>query len=362
MSDNDLSGKKKWPSGKKNCALTTMSPSDNTELLVVKIEQKAQRKLAHKIEDRCFEISKRVLDDIPLNSFGQMNMALAILKFVRNEFGVSNRFQECDTFIKDVYKVADLDYSHETQLLKDKYQKFFNMNFNSRSNTTCENLSQKPKSTTKISNINLAKLPNQSVLGKKFESVYASAKSNSERSKMRLRQNSVILNDSNVNQESSNKFDYYKKNPSIINIIPTNVPSINTLTHDNIINSEVCSNANQRNNSRSKFEGSCGKNTSGTNYSSLNLEQQETVKTIKKLILNDSEDEDKKINVSSIDKPKKSTLNCRFNTYMKDLSCNDTINFNNIIKKPRLTVADLYLKPPQFSKTTHPIATVKNTL
>jgi len=344
-SENNLSGNKKWGSHKKtNYASETMSP-EKTELLVSKIEQKAQRKLAHKIEDRCFEISKRVLDDIPLNTFRQLHMALAILNFVRSEFGIQNRFSECDEFIVDVYKISDFDYSHETELLREKYQKLYNMNFNARSNTSHDIMSMNNERLNLTEKKNVTKVPNNSFFGAKFESNCSSNKSESERSIMRVRQNSVILNEvTTLNPENI----YYKKNPSTVNI-QKNMTSIQNLDNEPSFNREIGS-VNYIKPNKSNYERSCGQNVS--DISSGNLEQQETVKTIKKLILNDQSDrsirnrnDEPKRTVLSIDKmqfqfdkAKNPTLNCKFKSYLKDSTTgtNDRIIFNErLIKKPR---------------------------
>lgn len=97
-------------------------------MLVSRFDQRVQRSLAHKMEDRCFELAKRVLDDIPLNTFRQLHMAFAIIKLVRKEFGLTNRVLEEDTFLEEVFGIVKLDYNHELQLLSEKYKKLDTLN------------------------------------------------------------------------------------------------------------------------------------------------------------------------------------------------------------------------------------------
>lgn len=63
-----------------------MSPQ-KSEVLIANLEQGMQRNLASKLEERCQQIAKCISHDIPFQSFRQMHLALAIIKFVRNEFG-----------------------------------------------------------------------------------------------------------------------------------------------------------------------------------------------------------------------------------------------------------------------------------
>lgn len=61
MSDNDFSGKKNKFGGSagKNRSLHNQSP-EKGNMLISRFDQRIQRSLAHKMEDRCFEIAKRV--------------------------------------------------------------------------------------------------------------------------------------------------------------------------------------------------------------------------------------------------------------------------------------------------------------
>ena len=74
---------------------TIASPNQTKkQIFVSTLDQQFQRKLAGKLESRCFELAKQILDLMPMCNYGQIEMALAVIKFVRLEAGIINRTSE----------------------------------------------------------------------------------------------------------------------------------------------------------------------------------------------------------------------------------------------------------------------------
>jgi len=364
ISDNDFSAKKQlWgSSGKKKNSGNTMSPDGQKIMTVNRFDQRIQRSLAHKMEDRCFELAKRVLDDIPLNTFRQLHMAFAIVKFVRREFGLSNKVFDEDEFLEEVFQIASFDYNHELELLRHRYQKSPD-NFACRTSnapTAYEVLSKnKPKSMMKISP-RKATVNQQSGFGKNLQQIPSISSNN--RSVPRIRQNSssIILDIAND--------DLGNNNPQ-----PVNIASLNNIVSDNgskiaaeNYNTKQCSKDNIIFTNENDFATSHGNSKGGNvikSQVSLTNRQGETNKNVEKLIFDTEENNsigysNNHSNIAQVQLPGGASINCRFRTHnLKDEnSCNNNILFNANITKPRLTVADLYLKAPQFnqpSTTTH---------
>jgi hypothetical protein len=121
MSEFDLSAKKNiFCSSEKKAPRSYVSP-DREGVMVSRFDQRTQRSLALKMEDRVFELAKRILDDLPVPTFRQIHMAFAIVKFVRNEFGLTNRISEEDYLFENIFQIEKLDYTVELSLVREKY-------------------------------------------------------------------------------------------------------------------------------------------------------------------------------------------------------------------------------------------------
>lgn len=94
------------------------SSTEKDETTVRSLGQSIQRDLSVKIEDRCFELAKKVLERVNSASFGQAGMSLAIIKFVRREFGVVNHSKGINDFWDELLKIGNLDFSKEYKLVK----------------------------------------------------------------------------------------------------------------------------------------------------------------------------------------------------------------------------------------------------
>jgi hypothetical protein len=94
------------------------SSIEKDETTVRSFGQSIQRDLSVKIEERCFELAKKVLDRVNLASFGQAGMSLGIIKFVRKEFGVVNHSKGINDFWDELLKIGNLDFSKEYKLVK----------------------------------------------------------------------------------------------------------------------------------------------------------------------------------------------------------------------------------------------------
>ena len=58
------------------------------------------------------------MNEVSFSSFNQPNMALAIIKFVRREFGILNHSDNINEFWEDLYKLKQLDFTREFKILK----------------------------------------------------------------------------------------------------------------------------------------------------------------------------------------------------------------------------------------------------
>lgn len=109
-----------FSTNKKTCTLEEFSP-ERREFLVSTLDQSTQRSMASKLEERCFELANKILHDMLLSGFVQINMALAILKFVRKEFGLKNHSNNYNKFLDELYKIRKINFSSEYYLIKEKY-------------------------------------------------------------------------------------------------------------------------------------------------------------------------------------------------------------------------------------------------
>ena len=82
------------------------------------LEQATQRQQASRIEEMCFDQAKQIMESLPLNTFGQIEMAFAIIKHVRLEFGLINRTPEYKKFLSTFYNIKNIDFRVEYDLLR----------------------------------------------------------------------------------------------------------------------------------------------------------------------------------------------------------------------------------------------------
>ena len=74
--------------------------------------------MAARIEEMCIELAKQIMESLPLNTFGQIEMAFAIIKHVRLEFGLINRTAEYKKFLSTFYNIKNIDFRVEYDLLR----------------------------------------------------------------------------------------------------------------------------------------------------------------------------------------------------------------------------------------------------
>jgi hypothetical protein len=192
ISDNDFSAKKQlWgSSGKKKG--NSMSPEGTRIITMNKFDQRIQRTLSNKMEDRCFELAKRVLDDFPLNSFKQLHMAFAIVKIVRMEFGLNNKVFEENEFLEEIFQIASIDYTYEHDMIRQKYQRLAEPVKSVNSFPTAHEIltKNKHKSMVKISPRNSSQKGKTSTFGQNSQSVNTLI--NGNKSVAHFRQSSIV--------------------------------------------------------------------------------------------------------------------------------------------------------------------------
>ena len=88
------------------------------EVLLESLSQNSQRMLAKLMFDKCMEIAFKVLEETSQATFGQANMALAIVKYVRRDYGLVNHNEQMNDIWEDLYKLKDIDFTKEYKLLK----------------------------------------------------------------------------------------------------------------------------------------------------------------------------------------------------------------------------------------------------
>jgi hypothetical protein len=74
-----------------------------------------------KIEDRCMELVRQVAHDIPMVNYNQASMSLAIIRYVRREFGVKNSSPAVDSFWNNLFQLDQIFFKNEYQILKFNY-------------------------------------------------------------------------------------------------------------------------------------------------------------------------------------------------------------------------------------------------
>ena len=90
-------------------------------VFVEHLKQDKQRNLVMKIEDRCMELVKQVSHEIPMVNYNQASMALAIIRYVRREFGVKNISLGVEEFWNNLFQLNHIFIKNEYQILKFKY-------------------------------------------------------------------------------------------------------------------------------------------------------------------------------------------------------------------------------------------------
>jgi hypothetical protein len=330
MSEFDLSAQKNriFCSSEKKAPRSYVS-LDREGVMVSRFDQRTQRSLAMKMEDRVFELAKRMLDDFPVPTFRQMHMAFAIVKFVRKEFGLANRIFEEDYLFENIFQIEKLDYGFELGLVKEKYGVRHEAQLGSVHKTSYESISNKPKS--------LVKTP---------PTTANACKSNSKN------------NDTASNTNSHNSLPHIRKNSSSI--------ILDMVSEENSKRPEICATGNNIGSGKAIV----AKKYSTREYIKLaedanqyiqeNLmlakKNIETVKNLKRNLFADDEGlfttdppptgNPTDVSTTNIYAP----ISCRFRTYLNqsETANNNTTSyiFSTTAFKPRVTVADLYLKAP----------------
>lgn len=95
--------------------------NESKNVLVDHLKQDRQRGLVVKIEDRCMELVRQVAHEIPMVNYNQSSMGLAIIRYVRREFGVKNSSPAIDSFWNNLFQLDQIFFKNEYQLLKFKF-------------------------------------------------------------------------------------------------------------------------------------------------------------------------------------------------------------------------------------------------
>jgi hypothetical protein len=95
--------------------------NESNNVFVEHLKQGKQRGLVVKIEDRCMELVRQVAHDISMVNYNQASMGLAIIRYVRREFGVKNSSPAIDSFLNNQFQLDRIFFKNEYQILKLKY-------------------------------------------------------------------------------------------------------------------------------------------------------------------------------------------------------------------------------------------------
>lgn len=106
---------------KESADKTTAKKLSKKDLMVYFIDQPTQKLLAKELTEKCFELAKRVLENVVFTKFNQASMALAIIRYARRELKIHNKTRNINMLWDTLFNIDNTVFLDEYDLLKREF-------------------------------------------------------------------------------------------------------------------------------------------------------------------------------------------------------------------------------------------------